>query len=132
MRNGLLVLAILALSVACGAYQFPGGQTPGTASVSGRVVAVPCTPVEQAGTECAGRPVEGLQLTFSNGTETHNAVTDSSGHYSIGLGAGTWEVTIKSYMRIISGPTTLTLAGGSAVTANYVVDSGIRVPVPQQ
>ena len=59
-------------------------------------------------------------------------MTGSNGYYSIGLAAGTWKVTIKSFMRIISGPPTVTVTAGSAVQADYVVDSGIRVPVPQQ
>ncbi len=131
MRNVLLMVVVLFVA-ACGAYRFPGGPAPGTGTVSGHVVAVPCAPVEQAGKPCAGRPVGGLQITFSNGTEAHNALTDSNGRYSIGLVAGSWKVTIKSYLRIISGPPAVTVTGGSVVTADYVVDSGIRVPVPQQ
>jgi hypothetical protein len=131
MRNGLL-MALVLVTAACGAYRFPGEPTPGTGSVSGHVVAIPCTPVEQAGKPCSGRPVPGLEITFSNGSEAHSAVTDSNGYYSVRLFAGIWKVTIKSYMRIISGPLTVTVAAGSAITADYVVDSGIRVPVPQQ
>jgi hypothetical protein len=37
---------------------------------------------------------------------------------------------MKNYMRIISGPTTIALSAGSTVVANYVLDSGIRVPAP--
>ncbi len=131
MRNGLLIAVVL-VAAACGTYQFPGGPTPGTGTVSGHVLAVPCTPVEKPGNPCGGRPVAGLQINFSDGGETHTTVTNSDGHYSIRLAAGTWKVTIKSYLRIISGPPTVTLAAGSAITADYVVDSGIRVPVPQQ
>ena len=131
MRNGLLIAVVL-VAAGCGAYHFPGEPTPGTGSVSGHVVAIPCTPVEQAGKPCSGRPLQGLQITFSDGTAAHDAVTDSNGYYSIRLFAGTWKVMIKSYMRIISGPPTVTVVAGSATTADYVVDSGIRVPVPQQ
>ena len=131
MRNGLLMVVVL-VAAACGAYHFPGGPTPGTGSVSGHVVAIPCAPVEQAGKPCGGKPLQGLQITFSNGSEADSAVTDSNGNYSVRLFAGTWKVTIKSYMRIVSGPPTVTVAAGSAITADYVVDSGIRVPVPQQ
>ena len=126
-------MAVLLLMVAaCGAYRFPGGTATGDGTVSGRVVAVPCTPVEQAGKQCGGRPVSGLQIAFSNGSEVRAAQTDSNGDYSLSLPAGTWKVIIKSYLRIISGPPTVTVSAGSDTTANYVVDSGIRVPVTQQ
>jgi hypothetical protein len=131
MRNGLLI-AVALVAVACGAYQFPGGSPPATGSVSGHVVAVPCTPVEQAGKPCGGRPVAGVQITFIDGDVSQSAVTDANGYYEVGLAAGTWKVTIKSYLRIISGPATVTVDAGSALKADYVVDSGIRLPVPQQ
>jgi hypothetical protein len=38
---------------------------------------------------------------------------------------------MKTYMRVISGPPAVTVAAGSTVVANYVLDSGIRVPAPQ-
>jgi hypothetical protein len=44
----------------------------------------------------------------------------------------TYQVQFKSYMRIISGPRTVTVPFASAVVANYVLDVGIRVPQPQQ
>jgi hypothetical protein len=136
MRKALLVAAALVAvamgAAACGAYQFPGGPTRGTGSVSGHVTAVPCAPVEQPGKPCAGRPVPDLQITFSNGSEVANALTDSNGYYTISLATGTWKVMIKSFMRIVSGPPTVTVSAGSTVKADYVVDSGIRVPAPQQ
>jgi len=46
------------------------------------------------------------------------------------LHGGKWAVAIKGYMRVISGPATVTVEAGGSVVANYVVDSGIRVPVP--
>jgi hypothetical protein len=39
---------------------------------------------------------------------------------------------MKTYMRVISGPLNLTVAPGSGTVANYVLDSGIRAPAPQQ
>jgi hypothetical protein len=41
-------------------------------------------------------------------------------------------VTFEPPLRIISGSATVTLAAGSALTVDYVVDSGIRLPVAQQ
>ena len=126
MRNALLGAVIL-LTVGCGAYQFPG-SSPATGTVTGRVIAVPCAPVESAQDACAGRPVNGLQLNFQSNTALQSTTTNSNGDYSIDLAAGTWQVRFKTYMRLISGPTSVTVTPGSTVTANYVLDSGIRVP----
>jgi hypothetical protein len=59
-------------------------------------------------------------------------VTDSSGNYSIRLEPGTYTVRFNNYMRVMSGPTQLTVAAGSTNVANYLLDSGIRAPVAQQ
>jgi hypothetical protein len=135
MRNGLLA-AMLLLGAACGAYQFPGEQpspTPSTGTVSGRVVAVPCYPVEKPGDTCAGRPVPSLEIDYTSGaTVAGRTVTDAKGNYSIELKPGSYVVRMKTYMRVISGPLNLTVAPGSGTVANYVLDSGIRAPAPQQ
>lgn len=135
MRNVLLAALVLSAG-ACGAYQFPGevpSPTPATAMVSGRVIAVPCAPVEQQGSICAGRPVPNLELDYVSGPAVvARAETDSMGRYVVALAPGAYSVRMKTYMRVISGPLTLTVAAGSNVVANYVLDSGIRVPVPQR
>jgi len=127
MRTVLVVLLAMA-TVACGAYRFPGGSQAGTGTVSGRVTAVPCAPVEQAGQVCAGRPVPGLEIDFSGNGASVSTRTGSGGDYSIELAAGTWKVTLRSYERIISGPPAVTVTAGANVVADYVIDSGIRVP----
>jgi hypothetical protein len=135
MKNWLLAAVIL-LASGCGAYQFPGeapSPTPSTGTVSGRVIAVPCAPVEQPGQACAGRPVPQLELDYVVGTSIEaRAVTDSAGHYALGLRPGAYNVRMKTYMRVISGPLNLAVAPGSSIVANYVLDTGIRFPVPQQ
>ncbi|TAN31831.1 hypothetical protein EPN29_11520 [bacterium] len=131
MRHALL-LGLLLVTAACGAYRFPGVEPGGSGTVSGNVVAVPCAPVESAAKPCAGRPVPGLELDFTSGDTTRGAVTDSEGNYSIELGAATWKVRMKTYMRIVSGPPAVTVTSGSRLIVSYVLDSGIRVPVPQQ
>ncbi|HEY4426564.1 MAG TPA: hypothetical protein VGN08_00005 [Solirubrobacteraceae bacterium] len=132
MRNALLGAVVL-LACACGAYQFPGSSpTPAGGTVSGHVLSVPCAPVERAGDTCAGRPVAGVEIDFRDGSDSRAAVTTSTGAYSIELTSGTWKVQIKTYMRLISGPTSVSVGPGSNVPANYVLDNGIRVPVPQQ
>jgi hypothetical protein len=130
MRNALLVPLVF-LIAACGAYHLPGAPS-GSGTVTGTVVAIPCTPVESALKPCAGRPVAGVELGFAKGEATAKAVTDSDGKFTVELSSGIWLVHVKTYMRLISGPPQIDLSQGHAVTANYVLDSGIRVPVPQQ
>ena len=125
------VLTLLAIGLAgCGSYSFPSGQQSQTGVITGRVVAVPCAPVEQPQQPCGGRPVPKLELVFtSSGGASVSSTTDSGGNYSVELDSGTWHVASKGYMRVISGPANVTVKAGETVVANYVVDSGIRVPV---
>jgi hypothetical protein len=132
MRNAILGAALMLSTAACGAYVFPGSTQGGVGTVTGTVIAVPCAPVESSANPCVGRPVPGLEIDFSNGSTTSRTVTDSKGAYSIDLKPGTWKVVFTGVMRLISGPQTVTVSSGARVVANYVVDSGIRVPVPQQ
>ena len=136
MRNGLAVAAVLLVTAACGAYHFPGNSTspaPQTAHVSGTVLSVPCAPVEQAGSTCAGRPVADLEIDYLAGsTVVGRVTTNSNGAYAVDLRPGTYDVKLVTYMRVISGPTRLTLGEGTRTVAAYVLDNGIRVPVPQQ
>jgi type 1 fimbria pilin len=131
MRNAVLGAVLMLLTAACGAYEFPGSSQSGVGTVTGTVMAMPCAPVESGTNPCMGRPAPGVEIDFTNGSGTSRTVTDSKGSYSINLGAGTWKVTLTGFMRVISGPPTVTLAPGARVVANYFVDSGIRVPVPQ-
>lgn len=133
MKN-LLLGAVLLLAFACGAYHFPGeSPAPAAGTVSGRVLAVPCAPVEKPGTSCAGRPVPNLEIDYFDGTSvTERTFTDAAGHYSIALKPATYAVKMKTYMRVISGPLKLEVGAGSTTVADYLLDSGIRVPVPQQ
>jgi hypothetical protein len=145
MRNALLA-AMLAATVACGAYQFPGPGN-GSGTVSGQVIATFCAPVGPAvqpcilpgpapasdcvpknpiGPACGGRPIPGLELFFTKGNTTHSAKTDAAGNYSIELPSGTWSVNTHSIMRIINGPQSLVVRAGAGIVANYVVDTGIR------
>jgi hypothetical protein len=133
-----LLAALLLVSAGCGAYAFPGtspspSPSAATGTVSGRVVSVPCSPVEQQGSVCAGRPVPNLELDYVGGQNVvSKAVTDSNGAYQVQLAPGSYVVKMRTYMRVISGPLNLTVTAGSSTTANYVLDNGIRAPVPQQ
>ena len=128
--RAVLVSVLVLLTAACGAYRYPGQSPAGTGTVSGQVTAVPCSPVEVPDQPCVGRPVAGLEIDFSAGGTTIGTQTGPKGGYSVELAAGTWKVSINgSKMRIVSGPPTATVEAGASVVANYVVDSGIRVPV---
>jgi hypothetical protein len=93
-------------------------------------MAVPCAPIQPVNQPpCAGRPVGGLEIDFTGDGMAAATKTDASGVYTVDLPAGTWKVSLKSYMRIISGPPTVNVHAGSRVVADYVIDSGMRVPV---
>jgi hypothetical protein len=127
----LIVAALFLAGSACGAYSFPGGTVAVKATVSGHVIAIPCAPVENPANPCTGRPVSGLEIVFTSaGGAAATTTTDSTGHYAVQLDAGTWKVAFKSYMRMVSGPQSIDLTAGANVVADYVVDSGIRVPAP--
>src|SRR5256885_16311945 len=105
MRPALLG-ALCLLTAACGAYAFPGDRpsptpTSSMGTVSGTVLSVPCAPVEQAGTTCAGRPVPKVELSY---TCEHTTVqrglatpTDSNGRYSGQLPAGGGPPKVNTY-----------------------------------
>ena len=136
MKSVLLAAALLAVvCTACGAYEFPG-QSPepsgGPAQISGTVLSVPCAPVEQAGQTCTGKPVANLEIDYVSGsTIIQRTKTNSTGVYVVSLPAGSYDVKLNTYMRVVDGPTKLTLAEGARVVVNYTLDNGIRVPVPQ-
>jgi len=139
----LLLVAILVGASACGAYHFPGPGS-GTGTVSGQVTVYPCGPVEPAAqacmpgpasnclpkspndSNCGPWPIPGIALTFTDGDTSISAKTGSDGFYKVDLPAGTWKVSAAGYMRILSGPNPLSVEAGAQITANYVVDTGIR------
>ena len=126
----LLILGgLLALTAACGAYQFPG-ESAQTGHVNGTVMVYPCAPVEMQGQPCKYAFGAGLQIVFTNGSSVASTTVDANSKYSIDLAAATWKVSFKGIARIISGPATLTVPAGGSVVADYQVDSGIRAPGP--
>ena len=128
----VLLGAVVLLAAACGGYQFPGqlaSPTPSAGTVAGHVIAVPCGPVEPAGGSCAGRSVSNLEIDYVGGPcAACKAVTDAQGSYSTDLPAGDYLVKFKTYMRVISGPTKLSIAAGTKTRADYVLDTEIRAP----
>ena len=139
MRNVLLAALVL-LTAACGAYQLPGASPAATGTVTGLVTVMPCAPIKpvpqgppQDSVPCKMMLATGIEMDFASGGTVTRALTDGNGRYRIELPAGTYKVSPKGHMRIIRGPDTVTVTAGSAVTADYLLDSGIRrLPVPQQ
>src|SRR5258708_15806247 len=114
MMRAVVLLLLVVATAACGAYRFPGQSPAATGTVTGHVVAVPCSPIEAPNQPtCIGRPVGGVEIDFTGDGTAVSTHTDSSGAYSVELVAGTLKVSIKSYMRIISGPPTVTVRAGS-------------------
>src|SRR5215472_2031234 len=99
----LVLAALLAITAACGSYSFPG-STSQTGHVSGTVTVYPCAPVEQQGVPCKGLMGTGLEIIFTNGSESTSVTVDRSGSYSAELSPSTWKVSFKGVARIISGP----------------------------
>jgi hypothetical protein len=102
----------------------PDGST-GTSCGTIPVPGVVCPAAGPANYPCGTAPVPGLELDFTNGNTTEITTTDSSGNYSIELAAGSWRVSTKNYMQIVSGPTTVTMTAGASIVANYTVWSRI-------
>jgi hypothetical protein len=137
VRAALLSLLVVS-TAACGAYHFPSEAPGGTGIVSGQVTIVPCAVMQPAplpGSKpgiqppCGARTLPGIEIDFSGNGSTVTTRTDSRGFYSVELASGTWKVTFNGYLRILSGPATVTVRAGTRVVANYVVDSGIRYAV---
>jgi hypothetical protein len=138
----LILVAILVAATACGAYHFPDSNG-GIGTVSGNVSLYPCAPVEPATQacvydpspaclevpndgQCGPQPMAAVPLTFTDGSARQNVKTALDGSYSIDLPAGTWKVSSAGILRIISGPNPVVVQAGAHITANYVIDTGIR------
>jgi hypothetical protein len=139
MRNVLLAALVL-VTAACGAYRFPGASPAATGTVTGMVTVMPCGPIKpvpqgppQDSVPCKMMPATRIEMDFTSGGQVTSTLTDATGRYRVELPEGTYKVSAKGYVRIVSGPPTVTVKAGGTVTADYLLDSGIRrLPVPQQ
>ena len=116
--------AAVLIAAACAAPPYTGTQAVGT--VTGRVLAWPCAPVEFAGSPCPGRPVPGVHIEFSrDGATMGETVSDGTGTYSIQLPPGTYTVLLKN-VGLVKKPYQVTVVGGQVSNQDLVFDSGIR------
>ena len=124
-------VALVMAVAACGSYSFPAGSPRETGVVRGQVLAIPCAPVANPDNACAGRLMPGVLLTFTPASgAVVQTTTDTRGDYVTELPVGTWTVSLKG-LRVIKGPSSVTiLSGAPGVEADFVVDSGIRMPAP--
>jgi hypothetical protein len=74
------------------------------------------------------QPAVGVEIDFASGGKVASTQTGADGRYIIDLREGNYQVTLKSYMRIVKGPLEVSVKGGSTITADYLVDSGLRMP----
>ena len=136
----LLLAALVLLTAACGAYRFPGASPAATGTVTGLVNVIPCGPIKpvpqgppQDSVPCKMTVAARIEMDFTSGATVTSTLTDADGRYRVELPVGTYKVSAKGYMRIVSGPATVTVKAGDTLTADYLLDSGIRrLPVPQQ
>ena len=137
-----LLVGILGATAACGTYRFPGPGSE-TGNVHGQVFTNTCggpvqpgdrpcpaasisCPPEPAAPGCGAWPVPGLELIFTDGSSSLVTKTDIAGVYSIDLPVGTWNVSAATFARIVSGPQTIGVTAGTSITADFVVDNGMR------
>ena len=124
MSKLFTVVAALMLVGACAAPPYPGTEAMGT--VTGRVLAWPCAPVEIAGSPCPGRPVPGVRIDFSrNGAMMGQTVSDGAGFYSIQLPPGTYTAVLEN-AGLVKTPYQVKVIGGQVTNQDLVFDSGIR------
>jgi len=103
-------------------------STSPTGTVTGHVLASPCTPVERVGdSPCPGLPVAGASITFSMGSQAAAATTDASGAYSIALPVGTWQAKLASRPPFGQERTaTVNVTASTTQVLDFHIDSGIR------
>ena len=120
-----LAAAFLIALTACGA---DAAATPRSGTVTGRVAAGPTCPVERAGHPCPPRPVPAtVQARTRAGSVAGSTHTDSNGHYTLRLRAGTFTlvaVTGKTFPRC--APRQVTVKANAVTTAPISCDTGIR------
>jgi hypothetical protein len=146
----LVMLACTAPLVACGVSgegisstppQGTQSTTPTTSTQSttgtqgtldGDVVASPTCPVQTAENPCPPKPVPSRTVTIvgANGQIVAKTITDSQGHFSLALAAGTYTVQVIIVpglvgMRQIT-PGHVTITSGQTSHVNIVLDTGIR------
>jgi Carboxypeptidase regulatory-like domain len=98
-------------------------------TVTGRVLARPCTPVESVTNPCPGRPVADARVDFSPATGGQTVVVTSNraGAYTVRLWTGTYTVRVEHHLFYLRPHSqTVAVLAGRTVTVDLVIDSGLR------
>jgi hypothetical protein len=98
-------------------------------TVTGRVLARPCTSVESVTNPCPGRPVADARVAFSPTTSGQTVVVTSNrvGAYTARLWAGTYTVWVEHHIFYVRPHRqTVRVLAGRTVTVDLVIDSGLR------
>jgi hypothetical protein len=120
-----VLITITGLMVACGS-QRPGAGSPASL-VTGIVAAGPISPLAQPGVP-ATRPVQGATVEALRGDQVMaTTYTDQAGRYELRLQPGTYVIRAQSDKYLSREKSKeVSLSRGQRVTANLVLDTGIR------
>ena len=123
MRRASLAAAVATLIAACG---LPSAQIVGT------VTAAPGCPTS----ECPAIPAPGIHVELTGTNGSFHATTDSSGHFSTIVPAGSYGVAligtlpnntyVSGTFADFSGPKRISVGVASRITVHFVLDSEIR------
>ena len=98
-------------------------------TVTGRVLARPCTPVESVTNPCPGRPVADARVAFSPATGGQTVVVTSNraSAYTARLWAGTYTVRVEHHLLYLRPHSqSVTVLAGRTLKVDVVIDSGLR------
>jgi hypothetical protein len=99
--------------------------------ILGKVTFGPLSPVEIVDAPSASKPAEGVKVLIINlqGQEIENAATDTMGHYSINLPAGSYRIDVEfldDAMFSKDVPATVIIKKGQETRLDIHLDTGIR------
>jgi hypothetical protein len=97
-----------------------------TYAVNGLAEATPTCPVERPGQVCPPAPVAGTVTARRGVTVVATASSDATGHFTLSLPAGSYEVTLDPGNVLPSCPPVTLVVADHAVDLTIECDTGIR------
>ena len=138
LRRPLLATMLAAVLVLTGCGQVvprtgaSGSATAlaATSGIRGVVLLGPTCPVQRVASPCPDRPIAAVVLVVDHhGADVARGASDASGHFLIGLGAGSYSVqAVQSGVALgtSSPPIAVSVVNGRFTDVVLSVDSGIR------
>ena len=127
MRNKILLIPFVLLTLACGLFAKP---TPTDSGIAGKVLLGPICPVMIEGQECPDQPYQAtLTVIDSKGRKIVQFQTDEQGNFKIPLAPGEYVLhpeTPPDKPLPYADEQTFTVAPGEFTRLNVLYDSGIR------